>query len=115
MSFEQDQIEVKFRLTDGSDIGPISYSASTTVSSVKCIIAQWPTEKENAPRTERCQSNKRRKSIGESRPVSECVFPTYHASNGITTMHVVIQQPFVEKEKKTMTDPKLSKCLCAIL
>lgn len=36
-------IEIKFRLADGSDIGPNKYTPSTTVGSLKeRIIAQWP-------------------------------------------------------------------------
>lgn len=39
----QDSIEVKFRLFDGSDIGPSNYSPTTTVSALKeKILAQWP-------------------------------------------------------------------------
>lgn len=36
-------IEIKFRLADGSDIGPNKYTPATTVGSLKeKIIAQWP-------------------------------------------------------------------------
>lgn len=36
-------IELKFRLADGTDIGPSKYSQFTTVASLKeNIIAQWP-------------------------------------------------------------------------
>ncbi|KAL9999453.1 putative Ubiquitin-like domain superfamily, UBL3-like, ubiquitin domain-containing protein [Helianthus debilis subsp. tardiflorus] len=36
-------IEVKFRLADGTDIGPSKYSSITTVGSLKeKIISQWP-------------------------------------------------------------------------
>lgn len=39
----QDLIEVKFRLSDGTDIGPHKYSPATTVASLKeKILAQWP-------------------------------------------------------------------------
>lgn len=39
----QDLIEVKFRLSDGSDIGPSKYSPTTTVAALKeKILAQWP-------------------------------------------------------------------------
>ncbi|WMV27076.1 hypothetical protein MTR67_020461 [Solanum verrucosum] len=38
-------IEIKFRLADGSDIGPNKYTPATTVGSLKeKIIAQWPKE-----------------------------------------------------------------------
>lgn len=39
----QDLIEVKFRLSDGTDIGPSKYSPAVSVASLKeKILAQWP-------------------------------------------------------------------------
>ncbi|KAH7567802.1 hypothetical protein JRO89_XS07G0153700 [Xanthoceras sorbifolium] len=39
----EDLIELKFRLADGTDIGPSKYNPATTVQSLKeKIIAQWP-------------------------------------------------------------------------
>lgn len=43
MPEEEDLVELKFRLYDGSDIGPIRYSSSATVAMVKeRIISEWP-------------------------------------------------------------------------
>lgn len=43
MAGRQDQYEIKFRLTDGSDIGPKSFPAATNVATLKeSILAQWP-------------------------------------------------------------------------
>lgn len=40
---EEEAIEVRFRLFDGTDIGPDKYDPSTTVASLKeTIIARWP-------------------------------------------------------------------------
>lgn len=39
----QDLIEVKFRLSDGTDIGPSKYSPTASVASLKeKILSQWP-------------------------------------------------------------------------
>lgn len=39
----EEPIEVRFRLFDGTDIGPDKYDPSTTVASLKeTIIARWP-------------------------------------------------------------------------
>lgn len=39
----EDLVELKFRLADGTDIGPSKYSPATTVASLKeKILAQWP-------------------------------------------------------------------------
>lgn len=43
MAGEDDLIELKFRLSDGSDIGPEKYSPGTTVASLKeRVVSQWP-------------------------------------------------------------------------
>lgn len=40
---EEDLVELKFRLYDGSDIGPFRYSSSSTVGMLKeRIICEWP-------------------------------------------------------------------------
>ncbi|RWW62443.1 hypothetical protein BHE74_00030420 [Ensete ventricosum] len=40
---EEESIELKFRLFDGTDIGPNKHNPSTTVASLKeFIIARWP-------------------------------------------------------------------------
>lgn len=40
---EEDLVELKFRLYDGSDIGPFRYSPASTVSMLKeRIVAEWP-------------------------------------------------------------------------
>lgn len=43
MSGAQEQLEIKFRLIDGSDIGPKSFPVAMSVATLKeNIIAQWP-------------------------------------------------------------------------
>ena len=43
MAGVQDQLEIRFRLTDGSDIGPKTFPAATSVATLKeSILAQWP-------------------------------------------------------------------------
>ncbi|KAK1257067.1 Membrane-anchored ubiquitin-fold protein 4 [Acorus gramineus] len=40
---EEDLVELKFRLYDGTDIGQIRYAASSTVAMLKeRIISDWP-------------------------------------------------------------------------
>lgn len=39
----EDLIELKFRLFDGSDIGPDKYDPATTVAALKeTIVSRWP-------------------------------------------------------------------------
>ena len=45
MAGGKEPIEVRFRLFDGTDIGPTKYDPSTTVSALKeFILARWPFE-----------------------------------------------------------------------
>ncbi|XP_064969708.1 membrane-anchored ubiquitin-fold protein 3-like isoform X1 [Musa acuminata AAA Group] len=40
---EEDLLELRFRLYDGSDIGPIRYSSSSTIAMLKeRIVSEWP-------------------------------------------------------------------------
>lgn len=40
---EEDLVELKFRIYDGSDIGPFRYSPASTVAMVKeKIVTEWP-------------------------------------------------------------------------
>lgn len=43
MSEEEDVVDIKFRLGDGSDLGPFKYNSSITVAMLKeRIISDWP-------------------------------------------------------------------------
>lgn len=40
---EEDSVDIKFRLYDGSDIGPFSYSSASTVDMLKQrVVSDWP-------------------------------------------------------------------------
>ncbi|CAA2970776.1 membrane-anchored ubiquitin-fold protein 1-like [Olea europaea var. sylvestris] len=117
MSGSQDQLEIKFRLTDGSDIGPKNFPAATSVATLKeNIIAQWPKEKENGPRTVKdIKLISAGRILENNRTVADCRSPLCDIPGGVTIMHVVVQQPLMEKEKKYPNDPKPYKCGCVIL
>ncbi|KAJ9683742.1 hypothetical protein PVL29_019354 [Vitis rotundifolia] len=117
MSGVQDQLEIKFRLTDGSDIGPKSFSAATSVATLKeNILAQWPKEKENGPKTVKdVKLISAGKILENNRTIGECRSPLCDIPGGVTTMHVVVQPPSSDKEKKVASQPKQNKCVCVIL
>ncbi|KAB5516442.1 hypothetical protein DKX38_027090 [Salix brachista] len=100
MAGVQDQLEIKFRLTDGSDIGPKPFPAATTVATLKeNILAQWPKEKENGPRTLKdVKLISAGKILENNRTVGECRSPLCDIPGGVTTMHVVVQPSSVEKD-----------------
>ncbi|XP_059450678.1 membrane-anchored ubiquitin-fold protein 2 [Corylus avellana] len=117
MAGVQDQLEIKFRLTDGSDIGPKSFPVAASVATLKeSILAQWPKEKENGPRTVKdVKLISAGKILENNRTLGECRSPLCDIPGGVTTMHVVVQQPSSEKEKKGANKPEQSKCMCVIL
>ncbi|CAI9780683.1 unnamed protein product [Fraxinus pennsylvanica] len=102
MSGAQDQLEIKFRLTDGSDIGPKNFPAAMSVATLKeNIIAQWPKEKENGPRTVKdIKLISAGRILENNRTLADCRSPLCDIPGGVMIMHVVIQQPLMEKEKK---------------
>ncbi|KAH6802997.1 membrane-anchored ubiquitin-fold protein 2 [Perilla frutescens var. frutescens] len=99
MSGAQEQLEIKFRLIDGSDIGPKSFPAATSVATLKeNIIAQWPKEKQNGPRTVKdIKLISGGRVLENNRTVGECRSQLYDIPGGVTTMHVVVQPPAMEK------------------
>lgn len=117
MSGVQDSLEIRFRLIDGSDIGPKSFPAAASVASLKeSILSQWPKEKENGPRTVKdVKLISAGKILENNKTVGECRSPLCDVPGGVTTMHVIVSQPPQEKETKVKSDPKQHKCVCVIL
>ncbi|MBA0589482.1 hypothetical protein Gorai_018228, partial [Gossypium raimondii] len=95
MAVVQDQLEIKFRLTDGSDIGPKTFPAATSVATLKeSVLAQWPKEKENGPRTVKdVKLISAGKILENNKTLGECQSPLCDIPGGLTTMHVVVQPP----------------------
>eukprot|EP00262_Sarcandra_glabra_P021409 TRINITY_DN9064_c0_g1_i1.p1 TRINITY_DN9064_c0_g1~~TRINITY_DN9064_c0_g1_i1.p1 ORF type:complete len:119 (-),score=19.39 TRINITY_DN9064_c0_g1_i1:187-543(-) len=118
MSGVQEQVEIKFRLHDGSDIGPKKYPAVTSVSTLKeNILAQWPKDKENGPRTvSDVKLINAGKILENNKTLQECRSPLCDIPGTVTTMHVVVRPPSEKgSEKKPSDRPKQSKCGCVIL
>ncbi|KAF6171718.1 hypothetical protein GIB67_007239 [Kingdonia uniflora] len=119
MSGVQDQLEIKFRLTDGTDIGPKSFPAAASVSTVKeSILAQWPKEKENGPRTVKdFKIISAGKILENNKTLGECRSPMLDIPGVVTTMHVVVQTPTSDRgtEKKSQMEQNQNRCVCVIL
>ncbi|XP_072992886.1 membrane-anchored ubiquitin-fold protein 1-like [Typha latifolia] len=118
MSGVHELVEIKFRLHDGSDIGPNTYSIATSIATLKeRILAQWPKEKKNGPRTiNDLKLINAGKILENNRTLAECKSPICDFS-GMTTMHVVVRAPSAERgtEKRAAKEPKEIKCGCVIL
>ncbi|KAF0922355.1 hypothetical protein E2562_032596 [Oryza meyeriana var. granulata] len=118
MSGVQEQFEIKFRLPDGTDIGPKRYPAASTVATLKeSIIAQWPKDKDKGPRTVNdLKLINAGKILENNRTLSECKSPICDFS-GLTTMHIVVRAPTSDKQsnKVRAKKPKDFRCGCSIM
>ncbi|KAF2291471.1 hypothetical protein GH714_024543 [Hevea brasiliensis] len=103
MAGEEDIIELKFRLADGTDIGPNKYSPATTVATLKeKIIAQWPKDKENGPKTVNdVKLINAGKILENNRTLAESRMPVGELPGGVITMHVVLRPPMPDKNRGT--------------
>ncbi|VVA95675.1 unnamed protein product [Arabis nemorensis] len=99
---DEDLIELKFRLGDGTDIGPSKYSQFMTVASLKeKIIAQWPKDKENAPKMiNEIKLINGGKILENNTTISEVrSLPICELSGIVTTMHLVLRPPIFDPKK----------------
>lgn len=115
----EEYLEVKFRLHDGTDIGPGRYLSATTVATLKeSVLAQWPKEKENGPRTiNDVKLINAGKILENNKTLGECRGPICDLPGGVITMLVVLRPPSAEKgnEKQPSDTPRDGKCMCIIL
>lgn len=118
MPEEEDLVELKFRLYDGSDIGPIRYASSSTVAMLKeRIISDWPKDKKIIPKVANDVKLISGGQILENlKTVAQCRPPFGELPGGVITMHVVVQPSSAKSktEKKVDELPKKG-CSCTIL
>ncbi|XP_061376297.1 membrane-anchored ubiquitin-fold protein 4-like [Gastrolobium bilobum] len=116
---EEEQVELKFRLYDGSDIGPFRYSPTSTVSMLKDrILAEWPKDKKIIPKAANdIKLINAGKILENNKTVGQCRVPFGELPKGIITMHVVVQpsQAKAKTEKKIDEVPRKHCCACSIL
>ncbi|EHA8586381.1 membrane-anchored ubiquitin-fold protein 4 [Cocos nucifera] len=116
---EEDLVELKFRLYDGSDIGPIRYSSSSTVAMLKeRIISEWPRDKKIIPKLANdLKLISAGKILENNKTIAQCKPPFSELPGGAITMHVVVQPSSTKTktEKKVDDLPKKNTCSCAIL
>ncbi|XP_074565699.1 membrane-anchored ubiquitin-fold protein 4-like [Curcuma longa] len=116
---EEDLVELKFRLYDGSDIGPIRYSSSSTVAMLKeRIISEWPRDKKIVPKVSNdVKLINAGKILENSTTIAQCKSPFGELPAGVITMHVVVQPTLTKTktEKKVDELPKKTTCSCSIM
>ncbi|XP_022989736.1 membrane-anchored ubiquitin-fold protein 4-like isoform X2 [Cucurbita maxima] len=116
---DQDLIELKFRLYDGSDIGPFRYSPTSTIAIVKeKIVADWPKDKKVVPKAANdIKLINAGKVLENNKTVGQCRVPFGELPRGVITMHVVVQPTVAnaKTEKKIDETPRKNVCSCSIL
>ncbi|KAF0903548.1 hypothetical protein E2562_027975 [Oryza meyeriana var. granulata] len=118
MAGGREAIEVRFRLFDGTDIGPSGLDPSTTVAALKeFVLARWPQDKEVVPRTVNDVTLISSGRILENnRTLAESQFPAGEVPGGVLTMHVVVRTHQADKSEKQLSKaPKQNRCGCTIL
>ncbi|CAA2982808.1 membrane-anchored ubiquitin-fold 4 [Olea europaea subsp. europaea] len=116
---EEDLAEIKFRLYDGSDIGPFRYSPAATIAMLKeRVVTEWPKDKKIAPKSANdVKLISAGKILENSKTVGQCNMPFGELPKGVITMHAVVQLSLAKAktEKKVDKLPKKSICSCSIL
>lgn len=114
----EDLIELKFRLFDGTDIGPNKYYPTTSVGSLKeVIVSQWPQGKENGPKTiNDVKLINGGKILENTRSLAESRVQFGEFPGGVITMHVVVHPPLSDKNNdKLLAKSPQNRCSCSIL
>lgn len=112
-------LELKFRLYDGTDIGPNKYALTTTIGSLKeSILAQWPRDKDQNPRTiNDLKLINGGKVLENSKTVAESRVPAGEIPGEAVTMHVVVRLSTSDTgtDQQQSDRPMQNKCACTIL
>jgi len=115
---EEDLVDIKFRLYDGSDMGPFRYSSASTVDMLKQrIVSDWPKGKTITPKAvNEVKLINSGKILDNNKTVGQCRTPFGEVAGGIM-MHVVVQPSLAKTktEKKIDKSPKKIVCSCSIL
>lgn len=114
-----EQIELKFRLFDGTDIGPNKFDPSTSVGSIKeTILARWPAGKEITPKSiNDVKLINAGRVLENNQTIAESRMSVGELPGAVITMHAVVRTPVVDKnnEKHSAKCAKSNRCECTIL
>ncbi|CAM8891479.1 unnamed protein product [Rhodiola kirilowii] len=119
MAEGEQQIEIKFRIFDGTDISHNTYASSTSVASLKQqLVAQWPQDKSSIPKSVNdVKLIHAGKVLENNKTLAESRLFYGDLPGGVITMHVVVQPPLAKKksDKKGEETTKQNSCACSIL
>lgn len=111
-----DLIDLKFRLFDGTDIGPNKYNPGTTVGALKeSILTRWPVGKEISPKTiNDMKLINAGRILENAQTLEESRVPAGELPGSVITMHVVVRPPPDKSNEKQLASTT-NKCSCTIL
>ncbi|KAG4207238.1 hypothetical protein ERO13_A03G053880v2 [Gossypium hirsutum] len=98
---EEDLVDIKFRIYDGSDIGPFRYSATSTVDMLKQrIVSDWPKGKTIVPKSvNEVKLISSGKILENNKTVGLCKVPFGEVPGGAIIMHVVKRRLMIHPER----------------
>ncbi|XP_030542358.1 membrane-anchored ubiquitin-fold protein 3 isoform X2 [Rhodamnia argentea] len=116
---EEELVDIKFRLYDGSDMGPFQYSSASTIDMLKQrVVSDWPKGKTIIPKeASEVKLISAGKVLENTKTVGQCKMPFGDVGGGDTIMHVVVQSSLAKKraEKKLDDSPRKVVCSCSVL
>ncbi|KAG5394861.1 hypothetical protein IGI04_024824 [Brassica rapa subsp. trilocularis] len=114
---EEDLVELKFRLYDGSDVGPFQYSPTATVAMLKeRLVSEWPKDKKIVPKAASdIKLINAGKILENGKTVAQCKAPFDDLPKSVITMHVVVQlSPTKARPDKQCKTPNIIGFLWSI-
>ncbi|KAG8486141.1 hypothetical protein CXB51_019531 [Gossypium anomalum] len=119
MANDEELIELKFRICDGTDIAHNTYTSSMTVANLKQkIVAEWPREKTVTPKSiNDLKLIHAGKVLENNKTLADFRITFDELPIGFIIMHVVVQLATTKKktEKSKEDVQKLNSCGCVIL
>ncbi|KAG4998942.1 hypothetical protein JHK82_020121 [Glycine max] len=107
---EEDLVDIKFRLYDGSDIGPFRYSSAATVDMLKQrIVSDWPKGKTVVPKSaNEVKLISSGKILENNKTVGQCKVPFGETPGGVIIMLVVVQPSLAKTKAGLIVKPNIN-------
>ncbi|XP_073054206.1 membrane-anchored ubiquitin-fold protein 3-like [Primulina eburnea] len=115
MAEGEEQLELKFRIFDGTDIGHRTYSSSTNISTLKQrILSEWPQDKSVAPKSVNdMKLIHAGKVLDNGKTLAESRVHIGDLPGGVITMHLVVQPPVAKRKTDKNNADKQNQMLCS--
>ncbi|KAM7272920.1 hypothetical protein ACFE04_027584 [Oxalis oulophora] len=90
---DEELVDLKFRLFDGSDLGPFRYASNSTIDMLKQrVLSDWPKGKPIIPKgVNEIKLISSGKILENNKTVGQCKAPFSDLPGAVIIMHVVVQ------------------------